>query len=72
MMMNCMGMGTGSTVVAGIRLADWAIALTYMLAALLLIVAVVAIARVLFFALPARFRASSHLATTSPPRASEP
>jgi hypothetical protein len=65
MMMNCMGTGTGSSVVGGLRLADWAIALTYLFAGLLLVVAMVAVARILFFALPEQLRSRSDPETAS-------
>lgn len=46
-MMNCMGQGAAATVVGGIRIADWALALTVLLIGLLAVIAVVAIIRTL-------------------------
>lgn len=44
-MMNCMGQGGAATLVGGIRIADWALAITYLLIGLLAIIAVVAVIR---------------------------
>ena len=45
MLMNCMGQGAAATLVGGIRIADWALALTVLLLGLLVVIAVVAIIR---------------------------
>lgn len=46
MMMNCMDSGTGSWIVGGIRLADWATGLTDLLLALLVVITIVAARRI--------------------------
>jgi hypothetical protein len=48
MMMNCMNTGTGALTIAGIRLADAALALTPLLLVLLAAVAAVAVVRFCF------------------------
>ena len=48
MMMNCMNTGTGALTIAGIRLADAALALTALLLVLLAAVAAVAVVRFCF------------------------
>lgn len=45
MLMNCMGQGAAATLVGGIRIADWALAITVLLLGLLVIIAVVAVIR---------------------------
>ena len=44
-MMNCMGQGFAATEVGGIRIADWALAITYILIGLLFVIGFFAIAR---------------------------
>ena len=45
--MNCMGQGAASSEIGGIRIADWALAVTYLLIALLFVIVLVAIIRTL-------------------------
>lgn len=45
MLMNCMGQGAAATLVGGIRIADWALALTVLLLGLLVVIAVIAVLR---------------------------
>ena len=64
MMMNCMSTGTGALTIAGIRLADAALALTVLL--LVLLAAVVAVAVVRFcFDVARRFSARFSRSTQS-------
>ena len=44
-MMNGMGQGVGATVVGGMRIADWALAITYILVGLLFVIGFVAVVR---------------------------
>lgn len=44
-MMNCMGQGGAAILIGGIRIADWALAIVYLLLGLLTVVAVVAVVR---------------------------
>ena len=62
MMMNCMNTGTGALTIAGIRLADAALALTALLLVLLAAVAAVAVVR-FCFDVARRFSARSSRST---------
>lgn len=55
-MMNCMGTGTGSLTIGGLRLADWAMALTGTLLVLLAVIALVVAIRIIAIAVIAAFR----------------
>ena len=44
-MMNCMGQGALATEIGGIRIADWALAITYILIGLLFVIGFVAVVR---------------------------
>jgi hypothetical protein len=48
MMMNCMNTGTGALTIAGVRLADAAVALTALLLVLLTAIAAIAVVRFCF------------------------
>lgn len=44
-MMNCMGQGAAATEMGGIRIADWALAIAYLLIGLLFVIGIAAVVR---------------------------
>ena len=70
-MMNCMGQGAAASEVGGIRIADWALAITYILIGLLFVIVLVAIARTLLALWRGRSDEVHDEETVLPPRSGD-